>query len=77
MVKSCYAAICLALHELYGFGRKRCLDTLNCVDAKLIDTLTSAEAIDEVWEKIGLQIDFSEAFDRISEKDEPDGEKQA
>lgn len=70
MVKSCYAAICLALHELHGFGKKRCRDVLNCVDAKLLETLTSAEAIDEVWRTIGLEINFSEPFDRITEKEE-------
>lgn len=68
VIKTCYAAICLALHELHGFGMKRCRDVLNLVDQKILYSLTSAEAIEEVWEKIGLQIDFGEILDdRITE----------
>lgn len=76
MVKSCYAAICLALHDLYGFGSKRCMNVLNCVDDKLISTLTSTDAIDEVWEKIGLEINFSEPFDRIEERKNKPGKEE-
>lgn len=71
VIKTCYAAICLALHELYGFGMKRCRDVLNLVDQKILYSLTSAEAIEEVWEKIGLQIDFNEILgDRVTEVEE-------
>lgn len=70
IVKTCYAAICLALHELYGFGKKRCHDVLTNVDQKVLYSLTSAEAIEEVWEKVGLQINFEEPFGRIVESEE-------
>ncbi len=71
VIKTCYAAICLALHELYGFGVERCRDVLNLVDQKILYSLTSAEAIEEVWEKIGLQIDFNEILgDRVTEVEE-------
>lgn len=69
IVKGCFAAICLVLHEMHGFGRKRCCDVLNAVDRHMMYTLTSDEAIQEVWEKIGLHIDFGEPFDRIQEKE--------
>lgn len=67
--KAVYAAVCLALHELYGFGTKRCLDVLNKTDEKVIYSLTSEELIDEVWKKLDLQLDFKEgiAGDRIRE----------
>lgn len=69
VVKGCYASICLALQEKHGFGRKRCRDVLQLVDEKLLYTLTSQEVIDEVWDKIGLKLEFTETFDRIQEVD--------
>jgi len=68
IVKACFAAICLSLNELYGFGTKRCCDVLSRVDQHLLTTLSSEEAIAEVWDRIGLKLEFSEAFDRISMK---------
>ena len=71
VIKTCYAAVCLALNELHGFGMKRCKDVLNLVDEKILFSLTSMETIEEVWQKIGLQIDFNEvASDRITERED-------
>lgn len=71
VIKTCYAAVCLALNELHGFGMKRCKDVLNLVDEKILFSLTSMETIEEVWQKIGLQIDFNEVVsDRITERDD-------
>lgn len=67
--KMVYAAICLALNEMHRFGRKRCRNVLLRVDSHVMKTLTSAEAIQEVYERIGLHIDFDEPFDRIVEDD--------
>lgn len=73
VIKTCYAAVCLALNELHGFGMKRCKDVLNLVDEKILFSLTSMEAIEEVWRKIGLQIDFNEVVsDRITEREDKD-----
>lgn len=58
-VKTCFAAICLTLHELHGFGKERCSKVLNDVYDKLQFTLTSQEAIQEVYDTIGLQIRFN------------------
>lgn len=58
-MKTCYAAICLALNELHGFGTKRCKDVLNAVDEKVVMTLTSDEAIQEVFDRMGLVIRFN------------------
>lgn len=57
-MKTCYAAICLALNELHGFGTKRCKDVLNAVDEKVTMALTSQEAIQEVYDRMGLEIKF-------------------
>ena len=67
IVRGCYAGVCLALNDLYGFGHKRCADVLNALDNHITMSLTSSELIDEVWERMGLKIEFKEAFDRIQE----------
>lgn len=58
-MKTCYAAICLALNEMHGFGTKRCKDVLNAVDEKVVMALTSDEAVDEVYRRMGLVIRFN------------------
>lgn len=66
-VKCIYAAVCLALNKLHGFGKSRCRDVLLEIDKNVLYTLTSGEIIDEVWSKIGLKIDFDDPLDRITE----------
>ena len=63
-VRTCFAAICMTLHEMYGFGKDRCSKVLNDVYDKLTMALTSEEAIQEVYDTMGLEIHFS---DDISE----------
>lgn len=58
-VKTCFAAICLTLHELHGFGKERCCRVLNDVYDKLRFALTSQDAIQEVYDTIGLEIHFN------------------
>lgn len=67
IVKGCYAAVCLALNELHGFGHKRCRDVLCKIDELMLYQLTTDEAVNEVWEKTGLKIHFDEALDRVSD----------
>lgn len=69
IVRGCYAGVCLALNDLYGFGSKRCCDVLNKLDWHMLYSLTSADAIQEVWDRMKLHIDFKEAFDRITVED--------
>lgn len=57
-MRTCYAAICLALHELHGFGKERCAKVLNSVDEKITMSLTSEEAIREVYDTMKLEIVF-------------------
>lgn len=69
-IKMCYAAICLSLKENFGFGTKRCLKTLLDVDKHIMYDLSTYDAIERVWDEIGLQINFNEDFDdRIEEKE--------
>jgi len=67
VIRSCFAAVCLALNDLHKFGSRRCADVLRAVDQHMERTLTSEEIIDEVWERMGLKLDFKDPFDRIQE----------
>ncbi|MBQ8508062.1 MAG: hypothetical protein IJ466_11615 [Clostridia bacterium] len=67
IVRGCYAGVCLALNDLYGFGHKRCADVLNALDQHITMTLSTVEAIDEVWNRMGLKLDFKDPFERIQE----------
>lgn len=64
-MRTVYAAICLALNELYGFGFKRCGDVLQAVDRHVVNTLASSEAIDEVYKRMKLSIEFDDPFERV------------
>lgn len=75
VVKTCYAAMCLAANELHGFGTKRCKDLLNLVDSKIMYSLTSMEIVDEVWQKLGLHLDFAEVVGERVEEGEKDAGK--
>lgn len=59
-IRTCFAAVCLTLHALHGFGKKRCSDVLNDVYERLTMALTSEEAIQEVYDAMGLQIRFTD-----------------
>lgn len=71
-MKTCYAAICLALNELHGFGSKRCRDVLNAVDEKATMALSSEDVIDEVFRRMKLKLNFGAELweDRVEEVEE-------
>ncbi len=68
ITKGCYAAVCLAVHELFGFGKKRCVDVLRNIDERLIYMMDSQEYADKVLDEIGLEIRWADPMDRIAEK---------
>ena len=43
MIKTCYAAICLALHDEFDFGEDECFRALTRVDERLLWTLENRE----------------------------------
>ena len=67
---SIYAAVRLAAQEVYGFGHKRAWRLLKRADEIICTTLDSEEIIREVWERMGLEINFREGVDRIREVEE-------
>lgn len=68
-MKACYAAMCLALKEIHGFGAKRCMEMLNAVDEKIVYSLTSEELIEQVFKDLGITINFKDEIpgERIQE----------
>ena len=67
---SIYAAVLLAVQEVYGFGHKRAWRLLKRVDEIVCTALSSEEVIREVWERMGLEINFREGVERIREVEE-------
>lgn len=67
---SIYAAVMLAAQEVYGFGHKRAWRLLKRADEIVCTALDSEEVIREVWERMGLEINFREGIDRIREVEE-------
>ena len=65
-----YAAVLLAAHEEYGFGRTRAWRLIKRVDEIVCTALSSEEVIREVWERMGLEINFREGVERIREVEE-------
>ena len=64
---SIYSAVLLAAQEVYGFGHKRAWRLLKRADEIICTVLDSEEIIQEVWERMGLEINFREGIDRIRE----------
>lgn len=66
-VIQCYAAMCLALNEQFGFGRERLLRALTAVDEKVVFAIDSAEMCEDVFKRFGIRMDFSQGMDRVQE----------
>lgn len=56
--RTCYAAVCLAARDLLGFGSQRAYKLLCKMDEHVCNTLSSKEAIDKVFEEMGITISF-------------------
>lgn len=67
---SIYAAVLLAAQEVYGFGHKRAWRLLKRADEIICTALDSEEIIRQVWERMGLEINFREGVERIREVEE-------
>lgn len=65
-LKDAYAAFLMAAHEVFGFGPQRCKRLLYAADQRVVNSLASDEAIEEVFQKLGVSINFYDP-DRITE----------
>jgi hypothetical protein len=72
-IKLVYAAIMMAGEKEYGFGRVRAMRLLQRVDEYVTTELSTFDAIEAVWKRFGLRLEFDNAFNRIEEdeQDEP------
>lgn len=68
-IQCCYAGMCIALHDVFGFGKKRCYRVLKACDEKVAYVLGYPELADEVLEKTGISIDFGDPLERVQMKD--------
>ncbi len=49
------AAMGLALNDLYGFGKKRVVRALNLAAEYMLNTFTTREIMEQVYERIGFE----------------------
>lgn len=62
-----YAAIGIALHDLFGFGHKRILRALQAVDKHVCEDISSIDTANELLEKTWIRLNFGEPFDRVED----------
>lgn len=65
--KLTYAAIGIALHDLFGFGHKRILRVLQDVDRHVQNDFSSLESAEELLEKTGIRLNWGDPFERVQE----------
>ena len=68
ITKCCYAGICVALHDVFGFGEERCFRAIKAVDEKVLYSLNHSELVDEVLEKVGLRLELDEPVERVQRR---------
>lgn len=68
LIRSFYAALCLALQELHGFGPKRCYDVLTRTDEHITGSICSSDLVDEVLDKLGLEIDITDVEGHVQRR---------
>ena len=54
------AGIALALNDLYGFGKVRSTKAINLAAKYILESLTSAELVQEAYDRVGLE--FADDF---------------
>lgn len=74
--KTSVAAACLALIDLYDFDGDKCHDVVVKMQEHTISTLTSLDAIQEVYKRVGLTLDFGDPLSWIQEAVDEDAEEQ-
>ncbi len=65
-IGTAYAGFVLAMQEKHGFDRDTIIDTLRAADEKVVFALERWELIDEVFNRIGVRLDFKDT-ERVQE----------
>lgn len=58
MLKTCYAAMCLALHDVHGFDGDACMEMLRAADERVTYAINSQELLDELDGTLGIEFHF-------------------
>ncbi len=69
IIKGCYAGICLALHDEFGFGEEECFRAIKAVHNRTMWSLGHIELVDEVLEKTGLELDLDDPLEGVKQRD--------
>lgn len=62
------AALALTLNELHGFGQKRIVRVINRMAEIMMETFTSREIVDQVYDRLGLTLVNDPATGRMVEE---------
>lgn len=65
-LRSIYAAIVWQLNR-EGRERDAIIETMRAIDQRVLESISSAEDIEEVFQESGIEIAFDEPFDRVQE----------
>ena len=68
MFKTCLAASCLALHELFQFDEEQIFQAVSEIGNRIVYCLDNQELVDETLEKTGIQIDMDDAVHPVQTK---------
>ena len=68
VIESYYASVAMALKDEFGFGKQRIIRAMKKTEEYLIQFLTSKEAVEQAFIATGVEIDLSEPFDRLKER---------
>ena len=68
-MKTCYAALCLALNEIHGYDTEACMEVLKRTDEKVTYAISTQELLDDLKDALDIELCFKEAMtdDRIQE----------
>jgi hypothetical protein len=65
-----FASVCLALNDLHGFGRVRCQRVLEQMQEYIINSLCTADAIHQVYKRMGLKFDADDVSSWVRLEDD-------
>ena len=68
MFKTCLAASCLALHELFQFNEDQLLEAVQEIGSKIIYCLDNQELVAETLEKTGIENNMDDTVQPIQMK---------
>ena len=64
-----YCAMCVVLHDSFGFDHDQCYQAVMELDRKMLETIDNDEIREDCEKKTGVRIDVQEGVGRIVEVD--------